>query len=470
MYQPSVERVAIIPTRAPVAEPSAPTSEMMRLLVDATIRRLEAMKTVLPKISGGPVVPMSHPLDTTSKTENDVLKGWVAQQLGGTCIGATTTQNGLGANVARPPRSLDLTHEVLSPQARDALIALSLNDRSLNLDSDDILGILNTGPIPEIYLPPSATETFPWDSLLSPEAQSGLAAIAHGQRSAPDADELLDILNGGGGVTVPTTADDSWIARLLSVEARDGLAALAQYTGQIEDSDALLNILNAGNGVVERAGQTWEEEILTPNMRNALSVLEARWDNGGYPTSDDVLAALNVDYNMQEFYGESEDATSDLEEEDPLSVGRAYVDHADLFAATIEDEGLAWQADLFSAAHTSTDLVKRHQSQGLESDVGLVVQQLSKNAIYGLTETPFSALSQFIHQVDASSATSNSEDIEFDHEDYSPSRKQLFEPRREVFRLMPLAKRFPTIFGPLAEWVWDEDYEDDQSYRGCQSQ
>ncbi|KAJ7778401.1 hypothetical protein B0H16DRAFT_1449013 [Mycena metata] len=455
MSQPSVESVGFNHTRSPVSEPSASRSEMMRLLVDATVRRLEAMDTLLTEMSGGAMAPTIHYLDTmhTPKTENDALKMWVAQQLGGTSLGATTMQNGLEANVARPPRSLDLIHEVLSPQARGALTVLPLNDRSLELDSDDILCILNTGPIAGNFLPLVTTETVPWESLLSSQDQSELAVIAHGQRSAPDADELFDILNGDVEVPVPANADDSWITGLLSAEARDGLAALAQYPGQIEDSDALLDILNAGNCVVECAGQTWEGEVLAPNMRNELSVLEARWDDGGCPTSDDILAALNADYNIQEFYG---DATSDLEEDDSLSVGRAYVYHGDLFAATVEDEELAWQTDFFGAAHTN---LAKHQQSGLESDFGLVVRQLSENAIHGPTETPFGALSQFIHQVGASSATSNSEVIEFDLEDHPPSRKQLPEPRREMFRLMPLSERFPRIFGPLAEWVLDEDFE-----------
>ncbi|KAJ7749196.1 hypothetical protein B0H16DRAFT_1725234 [Mycena metata] len=104
----------------------------------------------------------------------------------------------------------------------------------------------------------------------------------------------------------------------------------------------------------------------------------------------------------------------------------------DPFAATTEDEELAWQADLSSAAHI--DLAKHQQIQGVESDFGLVVQQLSENAIHGATKTPFGAL-QFIHQVDASSATPNSKVIKFHHEDYSLSRKQLSEPKREMFTL-----------------------------------
>ncbi|KAJ7154544.1 hypothetical protein C8R46DRAFT_1227381 [Mycena filopes] len=256
--------------------------ELTHLLVRATIRHLEALENIAPRF---------HTYDTTTTRSskaaaNNELNEWVAQQLGGNWpLRATNTTNAF----ATTPRGhgLDLAQELLTPQARVALATLSGNE----VDSDTVLAVLNIGAATP------ATQSVPWDTLLSPQAQFGLDAIAQGERRAPEsADEVLDILNAGATRGVD---DDSWMAALLSAEAQEGLAALG---GLIEDSDALLAVLNAGveSAINDGDERSWEEEVLTPEMRSALSVLEARGCN---TTSDDVLLALNIAEDAHPAFG-----------------------------------------------------------------------------------------------------------------------------------------------------------------------
>ncbi|KAJ7484256.1 hypothetical protein FB451DRAFT_1231905 [Mycena latifolia] len=322
------------------ARPAATTfaPEVTRLFATATPGLLA---------STGQLAPPCHSIDQTSLwIENAALNNWMTQQLGGTwpnrapvsTIGqdATIWPRTLSGRINTPqlavkenvPAVESLVFEVLSPQARDALTVLSRKEvGALALDSDDMLGVLNARPIPEMCLPQSTilTEgerTVAWESLLSPRAQEALTVLAQQTDTAVvDSDALLAILNGTEEFSqdveefprdIPCV-EDSWMAGLLSPEAQAGLTAVAAGERPIEDSDELLGILNSvvelnhveesGMGVglralgqeapedIAGAGDSWMAGLLSPKARAGLTALA--WHNGMVEDADELLDVLN---------------------------------------------------------------------------------------------------------------------------------------------------------------------------------
>ncbi|KAJ7512337.1 hypothetical protein B0H11DRAFT_1950712, partial [Mycena galericulata] len=195
-------------------------------------------------------------------------------------------------------KGVSLPQEVLTPQARVALSALSLQAGSVGFDeinSDDVLDALNAGC--------SALEEL----------------------------TVNGILNTGAGAA---HSQDAWMAGVLGPVARAMLSALPSEA--VVDSDQLLGLLNAGappttdafdcdvevevaqefememsaSGTKDAEDESeWYASVLSAKPRMGLSVLEARARGGGaVPTADDVLAALNADFeelDVDELFAES---------------------------------------------------------------------------------------------------------------------------------------------------------------------
>ncbi|KAJ7749212.1 hypothetical protein B0H16DRAFT_1552037 [Mycena metata] len=214
---PTDDGSSILPQ--PITITPSPTSELTRLLLNATIRRSGAPAT-LDKISaelrggsGRREAPAT--LDIPQKAKDDVLKAWVPQQLDGKFVWPprpTTTGDLFIAN----PTSAQ------SPAATGS--SLLVEFRTLVADILHSLAALSAEE--ERTLAPTSSTTFPL-----------------GKRSAPNAGKLLDILNGGRVVARAT---------------------------DVQDSSKLLHILNAKDDMVYDDEQSCATD-LPPTTPTALS-------------------------------------------------------------------------------------------------------------------------------------------------------------------------------------------------------
>ncbi|KAJ7197371.1 hypothetical protein GGX14DRAFT_700245 [Mycena pura] len=155
--------------------------------------------------------------------------------------------------------SESLVHELLNPEARDALTMLAkFNDPSNPLDSDVVLLALNAKPVSpsiqdlEAYLAARSVPSAKKDALVAPLAERQDARTACESLCV---DEELEAT--GGVLAAPTEPSESF---------------------------------------VPEQAQQWYGALLSPQARAKLLALEARACSGSEPppTSDDVLAALNA--------------------------------------------------------------------------------------------------------------------------------------------------------------------------------
>ncbi|KAJ7096157.1 hypothetical protein C8R44DRAFT_950861 [Mycena epipterygia] len=281
--------------------------ESTRLLL-AFIRCMEAQVPTCTKSGTRPASQARHTPDRAAQwVENNILIDWVTQELGGTWpMRATDVKEDIPPTTTGKTTLESLPREVLTPQARDAITALS--SCSPVLDSDAVLALLNSTLLPEILLPDHVSlaeehNTVAWDALLSPQAQAGLTALAQQGWSIGDSDELLGILNGdvGDGVEEPSKpihgVGSSWMTALLSSEAQQGLT-VAQQTRIVADSDELLNILNSGVHTNEDPPQrtdgvnSWMLGLLLPGAQEGLAAVAQ--GSRSVEDSDDLLNILNA--------------------------------------------------------------------------------------------------------------------------------------------------------------------------------
>ncbi|KAJ6599936.1 hypothetical protein DFH09DRAFT_1504275 [Mycena vulgaris] len=214
--------------------------------------------------------PCHFPKRTVTGIENDNLKQWMAQQLGGTWPGGAAS-SGSGQRTATPQdcTTKNVTDRVPLPVMKENLpVARTTTAVQARLSpqtrhdapastSDAMRGVVSTRRVPETWLPTctiliEARHTVAMELLLSPRAQAGLAEVAQGTSgSLMNADELLLLINGQIGpmhLEGSAAAGDALVAELPSAQARAGLTALACQTGNAKapDADGVLAILNAG--------------------------------------------------------------------------------------------------------------------------------------------------------------------------------------------------------------------------------
>ncbi|KAJ7512318.1 hypothetical protein B0H11DRAFT_477875 [Mycena galericulata] len=198
MHQASsnLSRLSVRATSTSAFPATVPTTveETTRHLVNATVIRLESQ---------------SH----TGPPSDNALTAWVTQQLGGTWptrqCGKNESFRG-APDSAKQPRAVALAFPAMAA-AHVGVVATAENNTVASMELA---------------------------SLLTPEAQAGLSALARGTRRVTDADALLQILNAGN--------EDAWMAQLLSRQAREGLTAVARNPKAVWDSSELLEVLNAG--------------------------------------------------------------------------------------------------------------------------------------------------------------------------------------------------------------------------------
>ncbi|KAJ7484242.1 hypothetical protein FB451DRAFT_1231867 [Mycena latifolia] len=149
---------------------------------------------------------------------------------------------------------------ILSPEAQAGLTAVATGAWPIE-DSEELLGILNSGS----------------ELNHAEESGMGVGLRAHGQEAPED-----------------IGAGDSWMAGLLSSKARAGLAALACHNGMVEDADELLDVLNGGNVfelTVEKDAEDSQEVLMSGEAHER--------NEGQQATFDEVLAELHA----QTFWG-----------------------------------------------------------------------------------------------------------------------------------------------------------------------
>ncbi|KAJ6464271.1 hypothetical protein C8R47DRAFT_71109 [Mycena vitilis] len=223
---------------------STSTPEMTRLLMEATIRRLEQDTT------------STHTSRMDKWVQNVRLNAFTAKCLRGKWYVPETPsaasrraidvpQTSVASATADARAQRALAHELFTPQALDALAALEDNvHESKNLDSDKVLAILNASAVPVVERP---THTPPMESLLSQQAKDELDAIARGTRPAPeDSDAMLAILNAGNPVAAAVATEQDEVddgasivtsAGSTSVESDDADVANAAWYDTSDDDD-----------------------------------------------------------------------------------------------------------------------------------------------------------------------------------------------------------------------------------------
>ncbi|KAJ6469285.1 hypothetical protein C8R45DRAFT_1166767 [Mycena sanguinolenta] len=256
----------------PVRRPKTSVSphETTHGLINATIERLEALSSSSTRSSDVAVAPTPTNIDRAVKTwvENTQLVAWVTAQLGGgtwpfcntnpnvsetvqlrdwvtaqlgggpwsfhnanreddgTLMANGSTAAAEKENAFRSRASRQLAAEVLSPQARDALTALSENNlHDGEVDSDVILALLNAGPQPQ----PQAAWDFDWAirpaAMLAEETWDPMGCElelesrdVHGVQDATGAGDvgdswMLDVMSASSEIL---DAEGPWVDYILS--------------------------------------------------------------------------------------------------------------------------------------------------------------------------------------------------------------------------------------------------------------
>ncbi|KAJ7150846.1 hypothetical protein C8R43DRAFT_491033 [Mycena crocata] len=271
-----------------------------------------------------------------SSIQTNALRQWITQQFGGSWPARDPmpaddrkekpgTLNELhffggASGTDSSTTDVDLSMEVLSPQARDGLIALSQNKP--RVDSDVVLGILNAQQVPEIWTSRESAVLTPieeapaWDTLLSAGAKNGLTAAAQGMAPFRNSDDLLAILNAEDGDSdegnfaagswvfgefgsfeaaseelYGSKFEQNWKASSLADHACPQFTEFFQYVGSSSSSDEVLAAFNGQHGYFGVP----QEQIDNGDLEAYVSMgIHMHSPSGGRVTFDDVPAQSNV--------------------------------------------------------------------------------------------------------------------------------------------------------------------------------
>ncbi|KAJ7258371.1 hypothetical protein B0H12DRAFT_1070200 [Mycena haematopus] len=273
---------------------STPTRETNRGLVHAAIQRLEAHSSSIASSSWDDAAAPPH-LSAVESSDSTIAR-WVAntqlnlfvrEQLGGTWptrnanleAGEVPIAKGSAPeaiekeNIGSSSASTELVMEVLSPQARDALTALSQNDGDVAVGSDVVLG-----PMPQSRdawdfnastVPPATIRTNAWHT----------AEEAWGSLEAPERSRSVQ--------SVTDDADSTWMGGFLRPLAQE-LYALDDLVD--DGSDDFSDILNVGEGRCFHDPPSHEDHWRDESVEGGMTA-----------------AALNLNTNPAEFTRDDED-------------------------------------------------------------------------------------------------------------------------------------------------------------------
>ncbi|KAJ6599928.1 hypothetical protein DFH09DRAFT_1271493 [Mycena vulgaris] len=246
--------------------------------------------------------PCQFPKRAATRIENNKLKQWVAQQLGGTWPGCATSSGPRTATTqdratkhARQGGTdgTPLAMKENLPAARTTTPALARLRPQTRVGapistSDAMRGLVTTRRAPNMWLPTCAiltegAQTVAMELLLSPRAQAGLAEVAQGMSGCVmNSDEMLLLINGQIG---PMHLEGS-------AAAVDAL---------VPDADGVLTILNAG--VVRNA----EDAVQDSDEAEFSGDSETHSENElglHSPIPRDILAELNAQLGITEQFSE----------------------------------------------------------------------------------------------------------------------------------------------------------------------